>query len=99
LFFATSDALADRIRAITSSASPPKGIVLDCGGLDFIDSQGSARLGEIITSAEDAGITFRLARVKPAVRTVLINDGVWDRIGAHRVHSNIFQAVQAQLDP
>jgi high affinity sulfate transporter 1 len=97
LFFATSDALADRIRAITSSASPPKAIVLDCGGLDFVDSQGSANLGEIITSAEEAGITFRLARVKPAVRTVLINDGVWDRIGVHRVHSNIFQAVQAQL--
>lgn len=98
LFFATSDALEDRIREITSSASSPSGIVLDCGGLDFIDSQGSAKLGEIVSLTEEAGVTFHLARLKPAVGAVLIKDGVWDRIGADRIHGNVFRAVRAQSD-
>lgn len=98
LFFATCDALEDRIREITSSASPPNDIVLDCGGLDFIDSQGSAKLGEIVTLTEEAGVTFRLARLKPAVSAVLIKDGVWDRIGADRIHGNVMRAVQAHSD-
>jgi sulfate permease, SulP family len=40
LFFATSDALEDRIREVALSAPDVLGIVLDCGGMDFIDSQG-----------------------------------------------------------
>jgi SulP family sulfate permease len=98
LFFATSDALEDRIREVTSSASSTNGIVLDCGGVDFIDSQGSAKLGEIVTLTEEAGVTFHLARLKPAVGAVLIKDGVWDRIGADRIHGNVFRAVQAESD-
>jgi hypothetical protein len=31
------------------------------------------------------------------MRAVLIKDSVWDRIGVHRVHGNVFRAVQAQL--
>ena len=38
LFFATSDALEDRIREVALSAPEVTGIVLDCGGVDFIDS-------------------------------------------------------------
>ncbi len=47
------------------------GIVLDCEGIDFIDSQGSAKMGEILDLTEQAGVTLRLARVKPAVIEVL----------------------------
>jgi anti-anti-sigma regulatory factor len=44
LFFATADALEDRIREVAMSAPGVTGIVLDCGGMDFIDSQGSAKM-------------------------------------------------------
>jgi high affinity sulfate transporter 1 len=97
LFFATSDALEDRIREVALSAPDIGGIVLDCGGMDFIDSQGSAKLREILELTERAGVTLRLARVKPAVRELLRRDHVLDRIGGHRIHGNIRQAVEAQM--
>ena len=71
LFFATSDALEDRVREVALSTPDITGIVLDCEGIDFIDSQGSAKMGEILELTEQAGVTLRLARVKPAVHEVL----------------------------
>ena len=44
LFFATSDALEDRVREPALSTRGITGIVLDCEGIDFIDSQGSAKM-------------------------------------------------------
>jgi high affinity sulfate transporter 1 len=97
LFFATSDALEDRIREVALSAPDVGGIVLDCGGMDFIDSQGSAKLRDILELTERASVTLRLARVKPAVRELLRRDRVLDRIGGERIHVNIRQAVEAQM--
>ena len=73
--------------------------MLDCEGIDFIDSQGAAKLAEIVALAEHAGIDLRLARVKPGVSDVLRRDGVLDRIGAGRIHGNVDRAVQAQTHP
>ena len=97
LFFATADALEDRIREAAMSAPGVTGIVLDCGGMDFIDSQGSAKMREILKLTEQAGVTLRLARLKPAVREVLARDGVLDRIGEDNIHGNVDHAVNAQL--
>ena len=76
LFFATADALEDRVREVALSAPGSTAIVLDCGGMDFIDSQGSAKMSEILNLTEQAGVTLRLARLKPPVREVLERDGV-----------------------
>ena len=73
-------------------------LVLDCGGVDFMDSQGSGQLGEILRLAEESGVTLRLARVKPEVRLVLERDGVLDRLGRDKVHGNVFRAVEAHRD-
>ncbi len=97
LFFATSDALEDRVREVAMSTPGVTGIVLDCEGMDFIDSQGSAKMHEILDLTDHAGVTLRLARVKPSVRELLGRDGVMDRIGASKTHENIDQAVAAQL--
>jgi sulfate permease, SulP family len=97
LFFATSDALEDRIREVALSMSGITGIVLDCEGIDFIDSQGSAKMREILELTDQADAILRLARVKPAVRAVLERDGVLDRIGDDKTHGNIDQAVEAQI--
>lgn len=98
LFFATSDALNDRIREVASSSPGLTGIVLDCEGISIIDSQGAATMGEILRLAGDAGLTLRLARLKPAVRAVLERDGFIARLGADRIHGNVYRAVKAQLD-
>jgi SulP family sulfate permease len=98
LFFATSDALEDRIREIIHTTPDLTGVVLDCAGINFIDSQGSAKMNDVLDLARDSGITLRLARLKKAVRTTLERDGVLQRIGAGHIHGNISRAVQAQLD-
>ena len=97
LFFATADALEDRVREVALSASGSTAIVLDCGGMDFIDSQGSAKMSEILNLAEQAGVTLRLARLKPPVREVLERDGFLGRIGDDKIHGNVDHAVHAQL--
>jgi high affinity sulfate transporter 1 len=97
LFFATADALEDRIRRLTQAGGELTGVVLDCEGINFVDSQGSAKLDEILDLAGEANLTLRLARVKPNVRAVLDREGVLQRIGPDRVHGNVHRAVAAQL--
>ena len=98
LFFATSDALEDRVREVALSTPGITGMVLDCEGIDFIDSQGSAKMGEVFELTDQAGITLRLARVKPAVEDVLRRDGFLDRLGEDRTHGNVHRAVEAQIE-
>ena len=96
LFFATADALEDRIRDVIDTSSRLEGIVLDCEGINFVDSQGSAKMAEISRLAQESGLTLRLARVKPAVAATLDRDGVLKRIGPDHIHGNVHRAVQAQ---
>jgi sulfate permease, SulP family len=97
LFFATSDALEDRIREVALSTAGITGIVLDCEGIDFIDSQGSAKMSEILELTKQSGITLRLARVKPAVYEILKRDGFLERIGGDKTHGNVYRAVEAEM--
>jgi anti-anti-sigma factor len=97
VFFATAQALDDRVRDLTDAA-PDRltGVVLDLEAVAFIDSQGSEQLSQIHELVETSGVTLRLARVKPPVLAVLQRDGVIDRIGADHVHGNVHRAVEAQ---
>jgi sulfate permease, SulP family len=98
LFFATAEALEDRVRELAEHNSNRHALVLDLEGVNFIDSQGAAKVTEIHELAEADGVTLRLARVKPQVLAVLKADGIVERIGADRIHGNVQLAVQAQLD-
>jgi SulP family sulfate permease len=98
LFFATADALGDRIRELCLVSDPPTtAIVLDCADIPFVDSEGSAKLGELIELARGNGVSVRLARVKPVVLEVLARDGVLDVLGADHVHDDVDRAVEEQL--
>ena len=97
LFFATADALEDRLREVIHSTPGLTGIVLDCEGINFVDSQGSAKLADIVNLAEESAVSLRLTRLKPAVRATLDRDGVVERLGADKIHGNIYRAVQAEL--
>jgi sulfate permease, SulP family len=98
LFFATSDALEDRVRDVALSNPDVVAIVLDCEGIDFIDSQGAAKLREILELTTQAGISLRLARVKPPVANRLGLDGFFARIGDGHIHGNVDRAVQTALE-
>jgi SulP family sulfate permease len=95
LFFATAEALEDRIRGLPEDGR--RALVLDLEGVNFIDSQGSAKVSEIHELSEADGVTLRLARVKPQVLSVLQADGVVERIGGDHIHGNVHRAVEAEL--
>jgi len=98
LFFATADALEERIRELSQEGDEvAQAVVLDLEGVDLVDSQGAAKLAEILDFCESVQITLRLARVKPAVATVLEKEGVLARLGPVRIHGNVYRAVEAQL--
>ena len=98
LFFATAEALEDRIRALADAEPPLRVLVLDFEGVNFIDSQGAAKLTEILELTEAAEVVLRLARVKPSVLAVLDADGIVARIGADHLHGNVHRAVEAGRD-
>jgi hypothetical protein len=52
---------------------------------------------EILDLTEQASVTLRLARIKPAVRELLARDGVLDRIGDDKTYDEVDQAVAAQV--
>ena len=97
LFFATAEALEDRLRALTEEGDGHRALVLDLEGVNFVDAQGAAKVTEIHQLTEADGVTLRLARVKPQVLAVLRADGIVDRIGADHIHGNVHRAVEAQL--
>ena len=98
LFFATAEALDNRIRSAIRESEPRlHALVLDLEGVDFVDSQGAAKLAELHEVASGGGVTLRLARLKPQVETVFAADGTIDLLGADHVHGNVHEAVEAQL--
>jgi anti-anti-sigma regulatory factor len=72
-------------------------VVLDCEGINFLDSQGSASIDDLLVLCSQADVTLRLARVKPAVRATLEREGTIERLGSEHVHGNVHRAVEAQL--
>ena len=98
LFFATADALHERLRGVMERAEPElHAVVLDLGGVDFVDSQGAAKLAELAETGVRDGVVLRLAHVKTGVLRVLAADGVLEQLGADRVHVGLNDAVEAQL--
>ena len=95
LFFATSAALDERVRAILGSQTGLHSLVLDLEGVNFVDSQGAAKLSELHQLTEANGVDLRLARLKPDVSDVLEADGLIDLIGRDRIHGNVHRAVVA----
>jgi anti-anti-sigma factor len=94
LFFATADALEDRVRELIQ---PPdvRCLVLDCEGINFLDSQGSATVDDLVELCSQADVTLRLARVKPVVRATLEREGTIERLGTDHLHGNVHRAVEA----
>jgi sulfate permease, SulP family len=62
VFFATADALEDRIRDVIHTSSRLRGWCSTAGAINFVDSQGSAKMAEIARLVEESGLTLRLAR-------------------------------------
>jgi high affinity sulfate transporter 1 len=98
LFFASADALEDRLREVALQADPPlHTIVIDFEGINFIDSQGSGKIAEVVELATNYDIELRLTRVKPQVIEVLGRDGVIDTLGEDHIYGNVYEAAADQI--
>ncbi|MGI9622632.1 MAG: SulP family inorganic anion transporter, partial [Acidimicrobiales bacterium] len=98
LFFATSDALEDRLRELAQGADPRlHTVVISFEGVDFIDSQGADKLVELLELADAYGAELRLARVKPAVLELLDRAGAIDKLGEDKIFGNVYNAVDDVL--
>ena len=98
LFFATSQALEDRVSDLAQDGARP---LARRGprprGRRLHRLTGRRAAAAILELLESDGATLRLARVKPRVLAVLRADGFVDRIGPDRIHGNVHRAVEAQL--
>jgi len=101
LFFASADGLEDRIRELALQADPPlHTIVIDFEGINFIDSQGSGKMAELVELTTNYDIELRLTRVKPEVKALLRRDGVIDSLGEDHIYGNVYHAAADQIpDP
>ena len=99
LFFASADALEDRLRELAQNADTAfETVVISFEGIDFIDSQGSEKLAEILGLADNYGAEVRLARVKPHVLEVLRVDGVIDQLGEENLYGNLYEAARDHIE-
>ena len=98
LFFVTADSVEDRIEElIAASDTPTEMVIFDLGSVNFIDSQGSSKIGDIADSLHAKDLSFRLARVKPRVLEVLERDDQIERIGRENINLDVAEAVDAYL--
>jgi SulP family sulfate permease len=98
LFFASADALVDRLIDLHHQADPKlHTIVLDFEGVNFIDSQGADTLAGILELAASRDIELRLTRVKTDVKEVLQRDGFIDRLGESRIYGNVYEAAADKI--
>ena len=98
LTFLTADGLADGIETrLVVDGTPVTGIVIDFAGVNFIDSQGSDQLRQLVELGRRSEASLRLARVRGDVLAVLRADGVVALLGEERFHGNVDQAVRAEL--
>jgi len=94
LFFASADALADRLIDLHHQADPKlHTVVLDFEGVNFIDSQGSETIAELIDMASSRDIELRLARVKTMIKDLLQRDGIVEKLGEDRIYGNVYEAI------
>ncbi|MCZ6457392.1 MAG: sulfate permease [Actinobacteria bacterium] len=98
LHFGSSDALEDRLRQLSEDADPAlHTAVVDFEGVNFIDSQGSDKVSQLLDLAKSAGIELRLARVKPHVLALLRRDGVIEKLGENKVFDSVYSAVEDHI--
>ena len=98
LFFASADALEERLIKLYYEADPkPHTVVLDFEGVNFIDSQGAEKVAQLVEMATARDVELRLARVKTTVKDLLQRDGIVDRLGESRIYGNVYEAAADKI--
>jgi len=95
LYFATANALRDKVREVTTDVIPSVTMVLiDMEGVNYLDLEGCDMLNEIARDMKSIRVEIHLARVKQEVMELLEKDGVDKTMGHDHIHNKVFEAVQ-----
>jgi high affinity sulfate transporter 1 len=95
LYFATANALRNKVREVTTGADPlVTKLLIDMEGVNYIDLEGCDMLNEIAENMKGVGVEIHLARVKHEVMEMLKKDGVDQIIGRDHIHDKVIEAVQ-----
>lgn len=98
LFFATTEALEDKVRELVPAGeSDVFAVVISLEGANFIDSQGVEKIRQLNQLVETRGAALHLARVKTSVKEVMQADGADQWLGENRIHGNVHEAVESAL--
>jgi high affinity sulfate transporter 1 len=96
LYFATANALRERIRELVVDVDPPvKDIVIDMVAVSVTDIEGADMIRTVTEEMGRDGIQIHLAQVHKSVFDFLKEDGIGEVLGPEYVHEDVFAAVEA----
>lgn len=97
-YFGNVTFLQDTLQTLEAQATEPiRAVVLEACSLNQLDSSANDALHALVDDYQKRGIAFRMASVKEPVAQVMRASGLWDLIGAQRIHLNLHDAVAACL--
>lgn len=101
LYFANSQAVADRIGDIVASRPALRYVVFDASAVSWIDYTGTETLAELDRTLGETGVELHVAALRGPPRDVLSRTGRGAWLSEHgRLHPDVASAVDAlDLDP
>ncbi|MBV8295267.1 MAG: sulfate permease [Acidimicrobiia bacterium] len=81
LYFSNADVVADRLRRLPSDRPGLRTIVLDCSGVNHLDTTADHKLRKLVSRLHEQGVTLFLVNVDGGVRAVMDASGLADEVG------------------
>jgi len=99
LFFANASYFRDEtLRLVAESDPPARTVLVDASAISHVDTTALAMLEDLIDRLGSQGVTLELARATAALKDVLLETGLADRLGPDSMHRSVHAGVQAFLD-
>jgi SulP family sulfate permease len=95
VYFGNVNFLKETLEALEHDREPVHTVVLDCSGINQIDSSGETAFREVLDGYRSRDVTLRLAQVKGPVRDVLYRSGFVEELGADHLHLSVADAMRA----
>ena len=93
-FFGNVSFLKDTLRTLLKVEPSVKVTILDCSGINELDSSADEALHGILLDFRDRGLRLMMANVKHPVRNVLERSGFIDALGADEIALTVHHAVE-----
>jgi sulfate permease, SulP family len=95
LYFANAAFVQDLLLGLPAERPGLRAVVLDCGAVPDIDTSGEHALRHAAEELAAGGVQMHLATVRGPLRDVLQRSGLWEELGAGRVHASVPEALAA----